>query len=322
MTPPDQRPVDSAMYADRPEKTAVRGLWLDVVVNYSSAYPDDEYPLYLTLSGAEGKDIQLLIDSGVVETTETGSIPAALKHRVIAVESNSAAVLMLNRRFPGLKIFEHPFHALVRSASATRWPNGDDEKFCRARVVNLDLNQTLSAEHHEGELRFPILQWIQKLSQIHAVPRIDWSLCLTLHGEVLWPPSTCESVQRYLNENFEREPSFATSCARFLGDDLFAAVRGAEACNFSQRSGVDQQKVLMAFVPKKIAQLVHGHGWSVQTSRNLHYGGSGGHAPMVTWIIDFVWEPRVFETPEAIYREALAQVLTGAGCIAENGNIS
>jgi hypothetical protein len=322
MTPPNMRPVDTAMIADRPEKLAIRDLWLDVVINYSSAYPDEEHPLYLTLSGAEGKDIQLLVDAGILPQTATGAIPAESKHRVIAVESNSQAVLRLNKLFPGLKIFEHPFQALVRSASATRWPDGQDERYCRARVVNLDLNQPLNAENDGEELKFPILQWIQKLSQIHATEHLDWSLCLTLHGEVLWPPNTSEAVQRFLKENFQREPIFQAQCQDFFGDELFEATSSDQVCDFAQLERTDQQKILMAFVPKKIAQMVHVHGWSVQTSRNLHYGGSGGRAPMVTWIVNFVWEPRVFQTPEAVYKESLQHILSGAGSIAENGVIS
>src|SRR4051812_9831469 len=95
------RSVDDAMAADRPQKSAVRGLWLEVAIHYSNAYSDDEYPLFLTLSGAEGRDIRLLIDHGLVEVTETGAIAAATKHRVIAVESSGRAAAELQKSFPG-----------------------------------------------------------------------------------------------------------------------------------------------------------------------------------------------------------------------------
>jgi hypothetical protein len=323
MTPAQgARSVDDAMSQDRPEKQAVRELWLNSLINYANAFPNDAYPLYLTLSGAEGRDIQLLIDNGLLELTEAGSVASSMKHRVIAVESNTRAVVELNRRFPGLKIFEQPFKNLVRSESATRWPDGQDERFCRARVVNLDLNQSLNDEGSGGELRFPILLWIQKLSQLHAQDRIEWSLCLTLHGEIPWSPQTCRAIQEYLAENFAREPSFKDACRRLLEDELFDAVLGDDICLFYERALDEQQRLLMAVVPKKIVEMVYQHGWKAHTSHNLRYGGSNGRAPMVTWIIDFAWEPRAFQTPDAVYRESLSLVLSGAGRIAEDGTIS
>lgn len=322
MTGPDRRPVDLAMASERPEKEVVRQLWLETAVTYAEAYPDDRYPLYLTLSGAAGKDVAMLIANGLVPLAETGAIASRAKHRIIAVEANIQAVVALSERFPGLKIFQHPFQNLVRSESATRWPDGQDEEFCRARVVNLDLNQTLVAEEVAGQLRFPVLLWIQKLSQLHAEQRVEWSLCLTLHGEINWLPEVCVAVQRFLCENFARESAFRTACETHFGPDLFDAVNSDIPCSFSGRSLIEQQHVLMAFVPKKIAQLVCPQGWLVQTRYNLRYGGTEGRAPMVTWIIEFAWEIRIASTPDAVYRESLASVLSGVGRIAEDGSLS
>lgn len=90
-----QRAVDRAMNEGRPEKAIVRSLWLEKVRSYRITYPADTVPLYLTLSGAEGRDIELLAAEGIIRRTEVGAIVEDDQQLVVAIESNTAAVLRL-----------------------------------------------------------------------------------------------------------------------------------------------------------------------------------------------------------------------------------
>jgi hypothetical protein len=141
------------MDEERPEKAIVRSFWLKTVLAYRATYPNDAVPLYLTLSGAEGRDIEALADAGVIRRTEVGGIVAEDQQLVVAIESNAAAVLQLDRKFPGMKILEQPFENLVRSTTLLSWPQGEHIRLCQARVINLDLNAPLRFENVDGELQ-------------------------------------------------------------------------------------------------------------------------------------------------------------------------
>ena len=310
------------MSEERPEKEAVRGLWLETVMHFDGAYPEDDVPLYLTLSGAEGRDIELLIENQLIETTETGAIALSHRHRVIAVERSTPAMIELQRRFPGLKIVVQSFQNLVRSESPFRWPDGEDERLCCARVINLDLDETLRAVEDRGEVSFPVLLWIRKLGQIHAARALDWSICLTLHGEISWSSACFASVRQFLAENFENDEEFARMSRLFLSESLFEDIASGRDLDVASLSVRDQQLLLMVFVPKKISQLLCPQGWRVETARNLRYGGNGGRAPMVTWIMHVTRDARVSGRPLTIYRESLRTVLSGAGRIEEDGTVS
>ena len=90
----------------------------------------------------------------------------------------------------------------------------------------------------------------------------------------------------------------------------------------SSLPAVDQQHMLMALVPKKVAHGSAGIGWRIDTRENLRYGGSGGRAPMVTWILDFRWDERGSSEPTSLYRESAAAAIETPGQIAEDGRIS
>ncbi len=309
------------MHEERREKQVIRGLWLETLTSFAEAYPDDAHPLYVTLSGAEAIDIQLLVTNGLVAVEENGAIALRHRHRVVAVENRASAVVALATRFPGLKIIEQPFQNLLRSESPVRWPDGEHADLCCARVINLDLNEPLGDVDRNGQLTFPVVEWIAKLGQIHAQKRLDWTLCLTLHGEITWGTETSKSVAEFLLENFALEPAFRDQCHTWLGAALFERIDTADP-SFATLSTEEQQRILMVFVPKKIAQVIHDQGWSVSVSRNLRYGGRRQQAPMVSWIMNFQWDPRASRRPQALYREALREILTGAGKVEEDGRIS
>ena len=315
------RPVDLAMSEVRIEKKAIRSLWLQEVKRVAEEHPKTDVPWYLTLSGAEARDIQLLIDEGLLSLTEVGSIRESDQNKVVAVEKNNQAILELQKKLPGLKIKQAEFQSLICGDGIFSWPRGNDEKYCRAHIVNLDLDNSLRGTADNGEVNFPVLSWIKKLCQLHAKPpRCNWTLCLTLHGEVVWPEEVHMWTKSFLAENLRREPDFAGGCKGLLGKELVTQVEGSSPVDFSTLDRVGQQKIIMVMVPKMIARLVHIEGWNVSTERNLRYGREGC-APMVTWIVRFTWSSDGSARPDALYRTALKDIFSGAGVVTDRGKI-
>jgi hypothetical protein len=317
------RPVDRAMAEERPEKQVVRALWVNKVKAVARQHPDSEVPWYLTLSGGEGFDIELIISEGLISLTEVNSIVEKDQRKIVAVERNNRAVVNLQRKFIGLWIKQVDFGNLIRGERQFRWPEGEDIKVCRARVVNLDINSPLRARRDDGQIVFPVLEWIRKLCQIHArPPSTDWTLCLTLHGELMWPEGVNQYTRDFLSENLQREPLFAESCREFFGENLFDLVTRDDSPDFTGWDRADQQKLIMVMVPKIISRLVHNDGWRVQTEYNLRYGEmEEDQAPMVAWIIEFTWDENATATPDTLYRAALCDILSGAGEVTVNGEI-
>jgi hypothetical protein len=232
------------------------------------------------------------------------------------------AVATLQKAFPGLKILEMAVGDLVRGEGPTTFPTGEHETYCRARIVNLDLNTILSAKPDSGDFSFPVLTWIRKLCQLHAkAPRLNWTLLLTLHGEIPWDAACCASVRAFLAENFGLEPEFAKRCQVLLGHTLYNSIRSNTAVDFAKLTRDEQRKVLMAFVPKKLARIGSADGWRVDTTRNIYYGEQG-EAPMVTWMIDFIWDARIGSVPDLVYRESLRTVLAAVGQIGADGTLT
>jgi hypothetical protein len=311
------RPVDYAMHAARSEKKAVRSLWLQTLGAYSEKYPNQKELLYVTLPGAEGIEIGLLAEHEFIRLTETGGISQESMFRIAAIESSKPAVGALQKKFPGLKIYETDFKGLIRGDGLTSYPTGEHKNCCRARIINLDMNEILT---YDGA-SFPILAWIQKLGEMHAAaPRIDWCLYLTLHGEVRWTSEACHAVRQFLSENFARALQFASSARSLLGNDLFDKIAGDGELHFPDLNRELQQKILMTFVPKKIADLVRSQMWRLETRANLRYGQSG-HAPMVTWIIDFTFDSRAAGRPDAVYLDSVNGILAAAGQIDSQGRV-
>ena len=313
--------VDRAMAEDRPEKRTVRSIWVEQVKTVAEQFPDSKEPWYLTLSGAEGRDIQVIIEEGLISLTEVNSIAEEDQYKIIAVERNNRAIAKLQRKFIGLRIKEVDFRNLIRGEGQFSWPLGEDIKVCRARVVNLDLNSPLKAQRTERKVVFPVLEWIRKLCQIHAhPPQTDWTLCLTLHGEIVWPEDVNQWTKDFLSENLRREALFERSCKDFFGEKLFNLATRDIDTNFLDLDWEEQQKFIMVLVPKIISRLVHNEGWRVQTERNLRYGGKD-RAPMVTWIVKFTWDENAAATPDALYRTALHNIFAGTGVVTDAGNI-
>ena len=308
------------MEADRPEKATVRGLWVDEVQRLDDS--ESDVPLYLTMPGARGGDIQALIDAGVIDRTETVAIAEPGKIKLVAVESSPQAVVELQGKFPGLKILQEPIESLLHSEKLTSWPEGEHKRFFRARVVNWDMQCELDASLKQGQLSFPILALVRKLAILHSEPALDWTLCLTLNGGISWDAKREEKACQFLATNFARDEAFAQQARETLGDAIFDAIASdPTSARVGELSIADQQHVLMVLVPKKIAFDAHTHGWRVDTVENLRYGGSDKRAPMVTWVLRFIWDDRATTQADEVYRDSLARVLARRGHISHTGQL-
>jgi hypothetical protein len=307
------------MAGERPEKAAMRRLWLEVITAAVQERGDE--PLYLTLSGGEGKDIELLIDHGLVDRTETGAIAENDQDLIVAVESNTAAYTSLRLKYPGLRVLKTSVQDLLRGPSAVRYPTGREHSTTRAKVVNLDFNQSLQAEIAAGGLLiFPQLTWVTKLALLHAYPTpLDWKLCLTFQGQIGWPDEICTQVVAFLSENLNRSEQFAAHLKALLGSSLVQQLQSGIQTRFAALAEADQQRILMALVPKRISQAVHNQGWRLSTYLNVRYGGGGGAAPMSSWIVEFTWDPRSSTMPDTVYRESLASVIANPQFIGADG---
>jgi hypothetical protein len=317
------RPVDAAMSEERPEKQAVRKLWMAKAKEYDETISAKDELLYLTLCGEEPRELELLAQQGIIKMTETGAISDEHSHRVAVIESNPLAIAKLMSQIPGIKIYPEPLKDLLRGDNMIRFPDGDHEAAFKARIINLDLNGILLAIDNNGELYFPIMKSIKKIGMIHAgSPIKKWALFLTLHGEINWNNQACKVIQDFLSSNFKAVLSFGESSKTILGEDLYEKILENELVEFSKLSREKQQLVLNISVPKMIANELIDQGWRIETSQNLRYGRKeAASAPMVTWIFEFKKDTRSSVNSAARYHDNLISITTNAGQIDGEGEI-
>jgi hypothetical protein len=314
------RAVDAAMDDERPEKQVIRGLWVDEVVAADASYSGSQ-PLYTTLAGAGGRELELLAARGVIARTETGAIDQRHLRKVFAIEAGQEAIAELQRRFPGLKIVGDSLQNVLKATTPLRWPEGDSLEACKARLLNLDLNTSLECEIRNNQLMFPVVEVIRKIATIQAQEPASWLLFLTLDARINWTASGTARVKRFLKANLGAEPTFSEATRAFVGEELFDAVDGDAALAVDQLTSEQCQKVLMTLVPKAIARAVGQLGWKVITTRNIRYGGTEGRAAMVSWIVRFEWDDRASTEPELVYRESLQLVHDNVSRIDDAGTV-
>lgn len=317
------RAVDQAMAEQRQAKDAVRRLWVDL---FSKEHVENQEgrnaPTYLTLSGAGGHDIQAICDEDLIQTTEAGQIAEEDSESIVAVESNSVAYAKVKRKFPGIKVLEQRVEHILAGEGLLAWPQGKHRRYARARVVNLDLASSLTTREEEGRRYYPVIVWIRKFGRVHADPEpSDWVLCLTLNAELPWDDDDTELALRFLRDNMNRDEEFEESCRQHLNEGLTERVMDEEGTlEVGTLDPIERQKLLMVYVPKRVARVANDQGWRLQTRINLRYGG-GDHAEMVTWIFRFTWDEAVEAEPDASYRSALRCILSNVGHVNEDGTI-
>jgi hypothetical protein len=315
------RAVDEAMAADRPEKITVRQLWVEEIVRVDGTPDPGDVPLYLTTPGALGKDIALLVENGILKLEENEAVKEPEKLRLVAIENSLIARIELRKQFPGIKVLETDLRSVLKAENMMNFPEKSIRPLFRARVVNLDLESRLEAEVSANQLRFPLLTLVHKIAVLHTESPVDWTLCLTLHGEATWKGNSAKKACEFLIANFERDTDFAEQAKATLGQELFDAICTGKNRALKELDRSDQRLVLMVLVPKRIAFDAHRHGWSVDTVENLHYGGTGDRAGMVTWMLRFKWDERATTEADAIYADALGRVLARRGHINARGNL-
>lgn len=309
------------MAAERPEKTTVRQLWVDEIARVDGTPDPGGVPLYLTTPGALGQDIALLVEHGILELEETEALKEPEKLRLVAIENSVMARIELRKHFPGIKVLETDLRSVLKAENMMNFPDKAQRPLFRARVVNLDLQERLEAEVADGQLRFPLLTLVHKIAVLHTEPAVDWTLCLTMHGEASWPGNSAKRACEFLIANFERDPTFAAQAQSTLGQDIYDAICAGKNKPLKELNRDQQCLVLMVLVPKRIAFDAHRHGWSVDTVENLRYGGTDERAGMVTWIMRFEWDERGTTEADALYNEALSRILARCGSITSAGTL-
>jgi hypothetical protein len=309
------------MLQQREPKQRVRQYWLNEVREEFASYDSAEEPLYLTLPGADGFDIRLLMAEGFVAATETGAIAHEHRHRVVAVERSNSAVLKLQSAIPGLRIREADIAQLVGGASPLRWPNRpEDVHDSRARVVNLDFNSPLRVRPATDidPPSIAMLSIIGKIAQLHASPpRIQhWTLLLTVNSQTNWNPETWAHVLEYVGENCRKVSAFRAGATALLGEGLVNRIEAEPPLNVNRLSPEAKRGLLMAYVPKRIGDLSRSQGWVVDVRRNIAYSGATGQSNMVSWIIRFRWDKRAISNPLSCHQESVATVLANVEVMA------
>ncbi len=319
------------MADDRLAKQTVRRMWLKSINELRLIY-NDNFPLYLTLPGAEGRDISLLADNNIIKLTEVGAIAPESAHLVVAIERDKLVASELRKRYPGLSIAEVNFSEVVQGNSLLRYPGGGDkyEKFCCASVINLDFQSTLGGFRRDG-VDITFLNWIKKLSLLRESlrPSDDWCLFLTLNAVLIdnkniderkWQFPVNDVVNPFLYDNFIFNSEFAQKCTDVFGDEICTAIRTAQPLPMSL-TVEEQQKLLMVYIPKKIASSIRGQRWSLETTYNVRYGGNDNHAPMVSWIFRFRSYRDANLHENRVYNESLMSIFPSMVRIKDDGEI-
>ncbi len=266
-------------------------------IRHRQAQDRSDVPLYLTLPGALGLDIHRMVSEGLLHLTETGAIADPEDFLVVAIESNSDAASNLSRSFPGLQILRQSVRDVLRGDNVIRLPEGAHLDICRALVVNLDLNSPLHAEEISDDLEFIPIRTLRKIAHVqehHRHPE-GWSLCLTLHSELVvsdvLADRACQYLFDQLTSNFQACPGFKEAFEQVTESKNVSVEEIRSLCTLSGE-GADptteqaRQRFLLIAVAKLIVDQLTGLGWEVQIHHAAFYGGDPA-APMLTWIVRF-----------------------------------
>ena len=289
-----QRPIDEAMADDRPAKDVVRRWWVEEVAQRKAIAIELGVPAYLTLPGIEGRDIEMLIEHGVIGVTEAGGIAEADHRLLVAYESRLPTVARIKQKFANLDVQSQTIQDALRGPALDNYPDRNTKKRLRALVVNLDLNSSWKPDH-AGEV--DVLAMVEKLGRIHGpAPDRDpvpWCLALTLHAQL-----DGEGAGLARHTTFLQEQAAHHSALK----DLMAAVKGdwlTEPLDMAGLRGARAQTLLILILSTKLAGLVD-QGWELVATHVAAYGHDvQGRAPMVTFVISLKHDHDVKASPVA-----------------------
>ncbi|QMU55621.1 MAG: hypothetical protein GKS04_00200 [Candidatus Mycalebacterium zealandia] len=320
---PSKRPVDKAITSDRLPKKHVRNLWIDKVEEEEGKLDSDhQTPIYLTLPGGEGKEIQELIDRGILGRTEATSIRDSDKWKVVAVENCPREVSKLQRKFPGLIIHQTSIADLLKGDGELRFPEGRVLKHCLAKIINLDLNFPLKGKFVNSVSIYPIVQLIKKIAEIHnnQSPSEEWFLFLTLHGEIQLEEKMKSEVVTFINENLSGHPEFAEKAEKLI-NQMDEKRIDSNILNIILKNGKLQQKFIMLFLPKLVADRLKNHKWNIIINHAYIYGSLPDSAPMTTWIMSFRKNNSDGATGNSCYEDNVNNILNNLAEIDSNGRV-
>lgn len=314
------RAIDGAMAEDRPAKKVVRGWWLEQARSHATKARDLGVPLYLTLPGAHGHDIQALIDGGLVRTNDSGGILDDDSELIVAFEKNMMAYGELKKRFPNLRVRQGQVQDLVGRHSDVFPRTSADKLLCRAAVVNLDFNGPYAIEP-DGSVH--ALRLAEKFAVLHegrdAQPPGSWTFCLTLRAIVSSEsPQGAANEVSFLVDQAGDSPVFSevlSLLVPWINDDKYSL--------FDEDDPGRLQHVLMCLVPARLARIVAHRGWRITAIHIAAYGHDGPRtAPMVTFVIALDWDDATRAQPNAGVRASHGAVLQAVRYIAEDGTVT
>lgn len=315
-----QRPIDKAMFCNQPEKNFMRRLWVDEIQKIEEDGYNENFPLYLTMPGITGGELELLLERGILNRTETGAICEEDFHKIVALESSSNVQVELRRKYPGLNILQMPVQSLIRGDNQRKFPDNKNEiNYCKARVINLDLNEPIGVEESRDELSISVIQWIKKFCVFHKEAEIDWSLYLTLHGDLIWNSNVNTQVIKFLVDNCNNDEEFKSLLKSHLGDDITQSIFDGQI-DFTTIDRGEKQKVAMVLIPKLLVKFAVNEGWIIETILNYAYEGGNG-APMVTWIFKFHLDNEATSRSLTEYINGIRNIFHKIGFINRDGEL-
>lgn len=319
-------PVTDAMAQLKPEKQSIREEWLKLVSGANADATGQSEPLYLTLAGAGGHDVKMLVDAGIVALEENArTIAQKDQWKVAAVEYKGASFDSIEDEFPGLRVIngrvEEVFHAGVDPIDEMTKYDGVAPS--RALVVNLDLNGSVEAAMEGGVLSCPLVEVVDQLARTHAAETpVDWWLCLTFNATINWSEEVESHFKKLVVDAGEEFDDFKNGVEKLLGEALMDEFRKVDEYTPLKDSGCDEmQRSVQVVVPTRVIDGCYANHWRITVQDSLRYVGAKG-APMATWIIRFERSLAVKDEEHDENREySLSTVASATGSIDTDGNI-
>jgi hypothetical protein len=308
------RDIDTAMAEVRPAKLVVRRKWIRVCRDWRSRSTHE--PLYVTLPGSDGHDIEMLIAEGLLPVLENDAIDDKAAGLVVAVEKDVRAAGALRARFPGLKVVPRDITTELRIQRPISDLSREVKQYGRGLVINLDFTAPLTVSDDE---KYPLLELVGRLGDLHRYPTVqDWTLLLTLNaGTQVWPVAACIRHARTLQEMI-RDSSALESWWQKYGRELSPVVAGTEL--YRVWTVEQQQYLVLALVPLLLLGRLTATHWNPTVRWAAAYGERDRHqAPMVTWIIDVTYDPQACAEPIGQRREFVEPLSRVVGKLDGNG---
>jgi hypothetical protein len=190
--------------------------------------------------------------------------------------------------------------------------------FCRARLINLDFNQSFNEETQRGVERFPAITLVKKLGQIHREAHHDvWGLCMTFNSTMEWSEDAISESLALINDNIRGSEEFGEMLEQIFGAEVVSEIVARR--QLIPDSKDFQQRFITVFVPKKIVESVFDQHWSIEIQASYRYLGPAG-APMTSWVMEFRSIDNTTESKMNVYQRNVSNLLRNSYKITEDGD--